>query len=120
MPLVDIHARLATTAALYLFICGVWGLWSYFRGRTVGPSYRGALAIAEMLIVGLGLLGLILFLMGLRPRDSLHILYGVTSAIALPGAYIYTLARSERSRLLIYALVSLFVFGLILRGIATG
>ena len=54
-----------------------------------------------------------------QPGDSLHILYGLLAAISLPAAAAYLQERTNDRKPLIYALVSLFVFGVMIRGIIT-
>lgn len=116
-----VHGRLSVTVLLYLLILGLWGLWSYLRGRGISPSLWGALAIAELLIVVEGLLGAGLFVAGYRPaRTGIHILYGVFLAVALPGAYTLTRERQARGQALIFALVVLFLAGVAIRARMTG
>jgi hypothetical protein len=115
-----IHTRLALTAVLYSLALGLWAAWSYFRGHGVNASFWGALIIGEVVMLGQGLIGVVLVLGGARPADVLHFLYGVLVALAWPSVYVYTNARAGRSEAAIYALVSLFIFGLSIRAVMTG
>lgn len=121
MTLTLIHDRLSLTALMYMVILGLWGLWRYFRGQGLEGSFWGALVVAEIVVLIQGLLGGYLWISGLRPlRGGIHILYGVASALVIPGVFAFTRGDSERRVMLIYAIALLFLAGLIVRGIATG
>lgn len=112
----QLHERLQTTVVLFMFAMGIWGVVNYIRKRPISSDYAGALIIGEVLIVVEALLGLAIFLYGLRPaRPYIHILYGVTAVIALPGAFAYTKGRDNRWEGLVYACVCLFLAGLSIR-----
>ncbi len=117
--LVSIHRQLANTGVLYMFACGVWGLVLVRRKRAMDANYRGILVIGYVLGDIIGLLGMILLLSGARPSDALHILYGVLAALAIPAAAVYLQDKPNERKPLIYGLVSLFVFGVLIRGIIT-
>jgi heme A synthase len=116
----ELHSRLALTAIFFAFAMGAWAAFLFFRGKGVGSSYWGALAIGELLMIAQGVLGILMALTGLRPPDLLHFLYGVLVALAWPGTYVYTNARQGRSEAGIYAIVSFFIFGLAIRALMTG
>lgn len=99
---------------------GVWGLFSYFRGESLGGSLSGALVIGQILIVAQGLFGAMLYLDGMRPATSVHLLYGITAALVMPFVWSYVKDRHPRQSLLFYSLVSLFIAGLAIRGMTTG
>ncbi len=123
MQLVRIlHTGLSNTALLFLIALGVWGLWNFFRGEGVTGSYWGALAIGEGVVVFEAILGVALYLGGSPglARSWLHILYGIVAVICLPGAFSFTRGRSTRYEVLIYAVVSLFLAGIVNRAQATG
>ncbi|MFN2196561.1 MAG: hypothetical protein ACK2UW_10620 [Anaerolineales bacterium] len=121
MTLTLVHDRLSLTALMYIVILGVWGLWRYFRGQGLAGSFWGALVVAEIVILIQGLLGGYLWISGLRPlRGGIHILYGITSALVIPGVFAFTRGESDRRVMLIYAIALLFLAGLIIRGISTG
>ncbi len=120
MSLPFIHSRLALTVILYAFVMGAWAALNFFRGKGIGSNYWGALVIGEIMLLVQGVLGLIMVIMGLRPADLLHFLYGVLVAFSWPGVYIYTNARQGRAEAGIYGVVSFFMFGLAIRAIMTG
>lgn len=74
------------------------------------------------------LLGFFLFLQGLRPKDGLHLLYGLLLAAGLhylgglePGAWFYRGLKDPPRRPEVYvALGLLFALGLVVRVYVTG
>jgi phosphatidylglycerophosphate synthase len=116
-----LHARLLVTILLFFGALSIWGFFSYLRGRSISGSYKGALAIGELLMLAEFVLGVLLLLGGAQPyRPSIHILYGIVAIIGLPGAFAYTRGRDDRWELLIYVTVCLFLCGIALRALTTG
>ncbi|MBN2501820.1 MAG: hypothetical protein JXB38_13650 [Anaerolineales bacterium] len=120
MLLADIHARLANTTILYFLIVSIWGWVRYFRKQGIDSTYWGMLAIAEILVVIQGLLGGYLWIVGLRPGRTIHLLYGIFVLLMIPGGYIYTRGRDERPEIMIYGMVTIVAVGLIMRAMVTG
>lgn len=83
-------------------------------------SISGSLVIGQILIGVQGLFGLILFVKGTRPGDSVHVLYGIAAFVTLPFVWSYVRDRHPRQGLFFYSLASLFIAGLAIRGITTG
>jgi hypothetical protein len=119
MDLAEIHARLGNASLLYVLFIGLWGLFRYFRKQGVSSSYFGVLAIAEILIIVHGLLGAVLYFGGARPERSIHILYGIVSALVIPGIFAYTQGDNQRRVQLIYGVALLILAALIFRAIST-
>jgi hypothetical protein len=120
-PLSVLHARLLITILLFFGALSIWGLLSYLRGRGVSGSYKGALAIGELLMLSEFIIGVLLLLGGAQPyRLGIHILYGIVAIITLPGTFAYTRGRDERWEQLIYVTVCLFLCGIALRALGTG
>ena len=116
----QLHAALSTTVLYYMLACGVWGIFSAFRGGLSG-SLAGALVIGEALIIVQGLLGGIGYLLGSRASEGgLHYLYGLSALITLPGLYGYTRGRPPATQALWFGGGALFIVGLALRGMTTG
>jgi hypothetical protein len=116
-----LHARLLVTILLFFGALAIWGFFSYLRGQSISGSYKGALAIGELLMLAEFVLGVLLLLSGAQPyRLSIHILYGIVAIIGLPGAFAYTRGRDDRWELLIYVTVCLFLCGIALRALTTG
>ena len=116
-----LHARLVITILLFFGALSIWGFIGYLRGHSITGSYKGALAIGELLMLAQFVVGVLLLLGGAQPyRLSIHILYGIVAIIGLPGAFAYTRGRDDRWELLIYVTVCLFLCGIALRALMTG
>jgi hypothetical protein len=116
-----LHARLVVTILLFFGALAIWGFVNYLRGEGITGSYKGALAIGEMLVIAEFILGIILFISGARPfRPSIHVLYGIVAIITVPGTFAYTRGRDGRWEQLMYVTVCLFLCGIALRAITTG
>jgi hypothetical protein len=84
----------------------------------VDGSYIGAIVIAELLIVAQGLVGGMMYLGGARAAGSgIHLLYGFTAILSYPALYVYTQGRDTRLEQLLWAVTSLWVWGLQLRAV---
>jgi hypothetical protein len=105
---------------MFMFVLGLWGLFAYARGQAISGSYGGALVIGEILVTVQVVAGLALLVYGARPPSPTHYLYGITGILVLPFAWSYMKERDQRQALLIYSLISLFIFGLAVRGMMTG
>ncbi len=119
MTFSEIHARLANTALYYFLVISVWAFLRFFRKQGLDSSYWGALVIGEILLIVQSLLGGYLWVIGLRPARTIHLLYGLLVPTLIPGAYAYTKGRSDRPEMLIYAAATIITVGLIIRAIFT-
>lgn len=118
--LIFIHNRLSVTTLMFLLALGIWGAWNALRAGMT-PSYWGALAIGEGLILIEVVIGVVLLILGrVAAQGWLHVLYGIAAAIAIPSAFAFTRGRSTRYEALIFALVALFLAGITLRSQQTG
>ncbi len=115
-----VHDRLSVTVMLFMAAVGAWGIVAYLRGQSISGSFAGALAIGEALVLVQVAAGATMLLAGARAPHATHYLYGITAILALPFAWSWLRGRSQRQALLIYSLIALFIFGLAVRGMATG
>jgi heme A synthase len=115
-----LHDRLALSVVLFMVAVGLWGMFTFFTGGGLSGSLTGALLIGQVLVIIQGLLGLALVIDGFRPISSVHYLYGITAAIALPFIFTYTKDRHPRQTLVMFSLGALFIAGLAVRGMTTG
>lgn len=122
MPIDAIHDNLANTAALFVAALAIWGLWRYLRKQGVDSSYFGALAIAEVLFLLQGALGVFIWASGagVPARGWFHVLYGAVNVLVLPGIYLFTKGDDQRRAMLVYALGCIFLVGIVFRSMATG
>jgi hypothetical protein len=114
-----LHDRLAVSVLLFMAAAGFWGLFTFARGESLGGSLAGTLVIGEVLVALQVLAGVGLVIVGARPADAIHYLYGATAVLVLPFAWSLLKDRDQRQALLIYSLVALFIAGLAIRGMTT-
>jgi hypothetical protein len=115
-----LHVLIARAMVLYYLLIGLWGLFLTVRRAGFDSAYRGALLIGLGLGMAQVLVGLVLVVLGTRPRDDLHYLYGLSVIVTLPLIHQYLVAGRRAPAPLAYGLASLFMMGLSLRGITTG
>lgn len=117
-PLFQAHDRLAYAIVLYLTAVGLWGLVLGARGTGPTSGFRGALVIAEIAAVAIGVLGVALSIT--RGRfEAIHALYGAALVLALPLAATLVRDRTPRGKSVALGLAALFAAGLAIRGITT-
>ncbi len=119
MSLTQVHSALANACLIFSLIIAGYGFILYLRRGGVESNYWGTLAAGELLFVAQGVVGVILFAIGLRPAQWVHILYGVVLVITLPGTYALTRGRDARREAIIYAIIGLFLAGVTLRAMST-
>jgi hypothetical protein len=117
---VTLHQGFANVVLLYSLFMGLWGLVLWARGRPPSGGYLGALILAEGVATLQALIGLALLVLGYRPHEALHYLYGVLAVVTLPSAYAYGNRASERRDSLIFGLAGLFLVGIAIRAFGTG
>lgn len=119
--MVQIHHVLSDMIGLYSLLLGAWSLLNFLRRRPPDGNINGALAIAVGLFVIEGIVGVILWLTGLTPgRGLLHVLYGVTIMLTIPGIFAFTRGSNTTRESLLYGLGMLFIWGLNERAAFTG
>ena len=101
-------------------VLGVWGTYSYFRHGHVSGGFRSSYLVMAAFVAVQGLFGLALFIIGSRPTELLHIVYGIFAVLFLPGAYLYARDGSVRREAVILAGAVWIVSIAYIRGIATG
>jgi hypothetical protein len=116
----SLHGFAARVLLVYAVVLGIWGAYRYFRNLELGGGFRASYLIMAGLTAIQGLLGLAAFLLGSRPTELLHVVYGIFAVIFLPGAYLYAQGGSRRREAVILAGAAWVVSIAYLRGIATG
>jgi hypothetical protein len=116
-----LHNRLQFTITIVLLVLTCWGAFNLLRKASVGRAYGALLAIAGLLLLAEGLLGVFLLFGAQQPaRLALHLVYGGLAVLALPLAYLVGRGRNERTQLTIYSAVSLFLVAMTIRAYETG
>lgn len=116
----SLHGYAARVLLIYAVLLGIWGAYRYFRNQELSGGFRASFLIMAGLTAIQGLIGLATFLLGARPTDLLHIVYGIFAVIFLPGAYLYGQGGTRRREAVILAGAAWVVSIAYLRGIATG
>lgn len=112
---------MATSVLYFSFFAGLLGIVAGLRRQGVSGSYWGVLAVGELLFIGQGILGLIMWVGGTRPSEGIHILYGVVTGFALPAYFSISKGRDDHRAALSYGLLCLFLSAMtVIRTISTG
>jgi hypothetical protein len=120
-----LHQRLALALFAYALILGVWGSYRFLRYRQVTGAYRSSYLLMAGLTAVQSLAGVLAYAQGGRPREILHVVYGVFAIIFLPAIFVITQrgAETEQSRAreaALLAAASWIVLIAFARGFATG
>ncbi|MGI8564159.1 MAG: hypothetical protein ACR2MZ_11570 [Candidatus Dormibacter sp.] len=92
-----LHQRFAIALILFAVILGLWGGFQFLTRRQVSGGFRSGYLLMIALTAAQGLAGILIFALGLRPRELLHIVYGIFAIAFLPGVYFYA-ARGTKLR----------------------
>ena len=115
----SVHGRVAYALVAYYTLVGVWAIAAGIRDRGPDKNLRGAIAVATIAAVVQGVLGLLVLVFRGGPRDTVHILYGLALAVAMPLAATLIRDRTPRGQSIALGLAALFTAGLAIRGITT-
>jgi hypothetical protein len=116
-----LHTSLVFTLLLVVGVSTIWASLCAWRGRDSTERLRGLLWIGELLVIAECLLGVLLWLQGLRPaRPEVHLIYGCVAVITIPLTLHWIRRFDGRRASLTLAIVGLFLCAILLRGIATG
>jgi len=119
MLVVEIHRILANAFTYFALVIALWALLHLIRRRELGGDFWGAVVIGEVLILAQVLMGVALVVMGLRPGRWMHYLYGVVALITWPALFAFTRGENNRRAVIIWIVVSIFLFGIALRAMST-
>ena len=118
--MIQLHQTVANALLLLMLVLGLWGLLMAAANRGVGGSFRATYVLA-MGVFGLqALIGAAMLISGLRPKDLLHLLYGIAPFLALGWAWGYAAKAAPRRESLTLGVAALFTFGLVIRALTTG
>lgn len=122
---------LAGAAIAINLVCSIWAYLAHRRGRnTLGPVFWALLTVGQAAVALQVLTGGVLWLIGLRPKTSLHYLYGFLALLTAvlqhglrPGASVRRWVSRQGGGFrepLAMALLCLFLVGLLARAYTTG
>lgn len=110
---------LGASVILVNLAVAVWGFVAYRRNAPPGRAFMQCLALAQTLVIGQAVLGLVLLSDGYRPADKLHFAYGLLPLLAV--AYPYALRSDDgRRNILYFSIGSALIAALGVRAYMTG
>jgi heme A synthase len=114
-----VHQRFAFALLIFAVILGLWGGFQFLRNRAISGGFRSSYLLMIGLLAVQGLLGVV-SLTSFRPREILHVVYGIFAIVFLPGVYFYA-ARGSRAREAAFMAASCWIVAVAFgRGITTG
>lgn len=111
-------SRLGLAAAVAMFALGLFiGL---VRRGDVTRYYRMAVYTVAGVMVFQALIGLAMYLMGIRPAEEVHLIYGLGTVLALPFFIFVEVTAKKRPAMGSYMWGFAVLAGILIRGIMTG
>ncbi len=105
-------------AAVCMFALGLFiGL---VRHGDVTKYYRRAVYIIAAVMVVQSLVGLTMYLIGVRPYEEVHLIYGLGAVLALPFFIFVEVTAKKRPAMGSYMWGFAVLAGILIRGIMTG
>lgn len=111
MGLNDIHNILFNAHILFSLAMGIWAAVIAARTDEIPGGYWGAIATITMLAGATLLVGVLMLLQGLRPRDGrtfLYILYMLWLIVIVPGVFSLLRGQDDRRAALAFSFVGFF------------
>jgi len=115
-----LHQGFAKTSLMYFLVLAAWGFLRFFTKKGVDKSYWGGLAVGEILVVVQSLIGFAMWIYGISPGRTIHILYGVLAPAVIPFVYVNTKGREDRAEVMAYGTATLFGAAFVMRAMFTG
>ena len=115
-----LHQRLAAALILFALVLALWGSYQFVRHRAVSGGFRSSFLLLGALTAVQGALGAVELAAGTRPRELLHVVYGIFAVVFLPAVFTYA-GRGAKDREAVYLAAACWVvlvaYG---RGFTTG
>ena len=115
-----LHARFAIALIAFAVVLGLLGAFQLFTRRAAGGGFRAGYLLLWGLTIVQGAAGGGAFIGGARPREILHVVYGVFAALFLPGVYFYAGRRARDTEAMLLTLACWTVAIAYGRGVLTG
>ena len=115
-----IHARFAIALIVFAVVLGLLGAFQLLTRRAAGGSFRAGYLLLLGLTLAQGLAGAGAYIGGARPRELLHVVYGIFAALFLPGVYFFAGRRARDTEVTLLTLACWTVAIAYGRGIMTG
>ncbi len=114
------HQRFAIALLVFSGLLGLWGGFQFITRRQLSGGFRSSYLLMIGLTALQGALGVASFAAGGRPRELLHVVYGIFAIFFLPGVYFWAARRARDTEAAILTACSWIVLIAYARGIATG
>ncbi len=111
-------SRVGLLVAVAMFVLGM--IIGLVRHGDVTPYYRRAVYIVAGVMLLQALLGLAMYLMGIRPYEDVHLIYGFGAVLALPFFIFVEVTAKKRPAMGSYMWGFAVLAGILIRGIMTG
>lgn len=112
-------SRIGLVVALLMFATGF--IIGVIRKRDVTPRYRQAVYLVTGIMVAQAAIGAILyFVIGVRPAEEVHLIYGLGSILALPFFIFVETTAKKRPAMGSYIWGFAVLAGILVRSITTG
>jgi len=112
-------------AGVVTLVCGI--VLIIMRRQVESGAAAGTLRIFRILLTATAalrllqdLVGVSLFVSGLKPGEGLHFVYGAIVLLAIPVAYVYSDQKQVRRDIIIMTIAVVAVLGAAFRAFATG
>jgi heme A synthase len=111
-------SRIGLAAAVAMFVLGVFI--GVIRKRDVTRWYRLATYLIAGTMAYQALAGLLMYALGLRPHEEVHLIYGLGSMLALPFFIFVEVTATKRPAMGSYIWGFAVLAGILIRSILTG
>ena len=115
-----LHVRFALALVVLAIVLGLWGGYEYLRRRALSGGFRSTYLLMAGLTFVQGAAGVGELLLGNRPQNLLHVVYGIFAGVFLPGIYLYV-GRAAKDREAVFLAAGCWIVVIaFLRAFATG
>jgi hypothetical protein len=114
MGLNDFHTILFNAYIMFSAILGIWAAVMAGRNQSISGNFWGAVATITILAAGVLVIGIIMALSGMNPRDgrtTLYFLYMAWLVVIMPGLFTMLRGRDDRSAAVAFSILAFFNVG---------
>ena len=109
MDLNTIHGILFNAHILFMAALALWSVVMAVRSGSISGQFFGAVATSALLAAAVLLIGIIMFVSGLRvERTTIYFLYMAYLVVIMPGLFSMLRGRDDRQAALAFALLATF------------
>lgn len=114
MGLNDIHTIMFNAYIMFSVIMGLWAALMAARNQPISGNFWGALATITILAAVVAVIGIIMALSDMRPRDgrlTLYFLYMGWLVVIMPGLFTMLRGRDDRAAAVAFSILAFFNVG---------